>query len=249
MTHAVSAPESRDVAAELERRVRTGEFPPGARLPSEESLAREYGTTRARVRAALAALADRGVVVSHANAGWFTQNARQSWALGSMRTFSEWCSEHGQRFGGRIVHRESGAASAAEAQTFGIHPGDAVLRYTRVRTIDDRPVMVEHSTWAPWVSHIVANFPDDVPSVYGAMAAVGVRIELGDHRIEAVAATSEDARLLSVRRSSPLLLVTRSGVVPEGLTVEVSTDRYIPGLVAFDIRRSDITKAFLRGRS
>jgi AraC-like DNA-binding protein len=114
-----------------------------------------------------------------------------------------------------------------------------------VRTIDGLAVMVEHTAWAPWVTQIVDRLPDEVPSVYQAMRAAGVRIELGDHRIEATAATGEDAKLLGVRRSSPLLLVTRSGVVPEGLAVETSTDRYIPGLVAFDIRQSTISKAFL----
>jgi GntR family transcriptional regulator len=200
------------------------------------------------VRQALAALARDGLVVPHANAGWFVQQERQSWALGSMRTFSEWCAEHGRENGGLIVHRERGGATSAEAARLGLQRGDEVLRYTRVRSIDGKPVMIEHSTWAPWVTHIVARMPDDVPSVYGAMAAAGVHLELGDHRIEAAAATSEDARLLHVRRASPLLLVTRSGVVPEGLTAEYSTDRYIPGLVAFDLRQSDISRSFLRGR-
>lgn len=234
---------------DLEQRITRGEFPPGSRLPSEEKLAHEYATTRFRIRQVLADLARNGLVVSHANAGWFVQSERQSWALGSMRTFSEWCAELGLRYGGRIVHRERSGATAAEAERLGVTRGDEVLRFTRVRTIDDRPVMVEHSTWAPWVTDIVERLPDDVPSVYRALAAAGVRIELGDHRIEAVAATSEDARLLKVRRSSPVLLVTRSGVVAEGLVAECSTDRYIPGLVAFDIRRPDISRAYLRGRA
>ncbi|GAA4157786.1 GntR family transcriptional regulator [Gryllotalpicola daejeonensis] len=248
MSHAIIDAAHREVSLDLEQRIMTGEFPPGSRLPSEEKLAQEYSTTRSRVRHALSALAESGLVSSHANAGWFVQNGRQSWGVGAMRTFSEWCASNGRAHGGRIVHRERGAATATEALKLGIRRGDQVLRYTRVRTIDDRPVMVEHSTWAPWVTHVVEGFPDDVPSVYGAMATAGVRIELGDHRIEVDAASSEDARLLGVRRSSPVLLVTRSGIVAEGLTVECSTDRYIPGLVAFDVSRSDISKAFLRGR-
>ncbi|MGN6125189.1 MAG: GntR family transcriptional regulator [Humibacter sp.] len=248
MAYALRGSDVRSGSIDLEQQILHGRFPPGSRLPSEEELAQEYGTTRSRIRRVLAGLARKGLVVSHAGVGWFVQTDRQAWALGSMRTFSEWCAGRGRQFGGHIVHRERVRASASEATLFGIDVGDEVVRYTRVRSIDDTPVMVEHTTWAPWVTRVVSGLADDVPSVYGAMAAAGVQIELGDHRIEAVAATSEDARLMNVRRSSPVFLVTRTGVVPHGLTVEVSTDRYIPGLVAFDIRQSDIARAFLGSR-
>jgi GntR family transcriptional regulator len=111
--------------------------------------------------------------------------------------------------------------------------GEPVLCYTRVRTLDGRVVMVERSTWAPWVTSIVEGMPDDVVSTTTVLADNGIEVLVGEHRIEAVGASSEDARLLSVRRSSPLLQVGRSTFTPDGRLVEVGVDRYIPDVIVF----------------
>lgn len=50
------------VADDLERRIRAGEFPYDARLPRREDLADEYGVGVMTVRRALRELAERGVV-------------------------------------------------------------------------------------------------------------------------------------------------------------------------------------------
>jgi DNA-binding FadR family transcriptional regulator len=53
------------IAEDLERTISQGRLPKDGRLPSENSLARFYGVSRATVREALRQLAARGVVVQH----------------------------------------------------------------------------------------------------------------------------------------------------------------------------------------
>lgn len=50
------------LADDLERRIRSGEFPHDARLPRREDLAAEYGVGEMTVRRALRELAERGMV-------------------------------------------------------------------------------------------------------------------------------------------------------------------------------------------
>lgn len=50
------------VADDLERRIRAGEFPYEAKLPSREDLAVEYGVGQMTVRHAMRVLAGRGMV-------------------------------------------------------------------------------------------------------------------------------------------------------------------------------------------
>jgi DNA-binding GntR family transcriptional regulator len=50
------------VADDLERRVRAGEFPYEGKLPGRQDLAAEYGVGEMTVRHALRVLADRGMV-------------------------------------------------------------------------------------------------------------------------------------------------------------------------------------------
>ena len=217
--------EPAEIAADLEQRIAAGAYPAGRRLPSEQALADAYATTRARVRTALAALARRGVLVSRPNSGWVVQVGHQAQTVGELRSFSRWAAEQGRGFGGLIVSREPGGATAREARLLGIRLGEEVLRFTRVRTLDGRPAMIERSTWAPWVLPVVAGLPDDVPSIFDAFDAADIPVLLGDHRIEAVAASSADAHLLAVRRSSPLLQVSRTSVTRIGQVVEVEIGR------------------------
>jgi len=240
--------EPAEIAADLERRIAGGEYPAGRRLPSEQALADGYGTTRARVRTALAALARRGVLVSRPNSGWVVRAGHQVQTVGELRSFSRWATEQGRGFGSRIVGRETGGATGREARLLGIGQGEQVLRFVRVRALDGRPAMVERSTWAPWVASVVAGLPDDVPSIFDALDAAGVPVLLGEHRIEAIAASSADARLLDVRRSSPLLQVSRTSVTPAGRVVEVAVDRYAADAVAFDVRAGDATRTLLSPR-
>ncbi|AUG81189.1 hypothetical protein CFP65_6539 [Kitasatospora sp. MMS16-BH015] len=239
------AHEPAAIAAEIERRIADGRYPTGTKLPSEQALAGEYGTTRARVRTALAALARRAVLVSRPNSGWVVQSGHRAQTVGQMRAFSRWAAEHGREASGRIVQRGRGGATAGEARLLGIGLGEEVLRFTRVRTLDGRAVMVERSTWAPWVAAVIDALPDDAPSVFGALDAAGVDVLLGDHRIEAVAASSDDARLLNVRRSSPLLQVSRTSATRDGRLIEVATDRYVADAAAIDVRADDVAPTLL----
>ena len=236
------------VAADIERRIADGRYPAGRRLPSEQALAEQYRTTRARVRTALAALARRGLLVSRPNSGWLVQAGHQAQTVGELRPFSQWAAGHSRDAGGRIVRRERDGASAREARLLGIRLGQPVLRFTRVRTLDRQPAMIERSTWAPSVSAAIESLPDDAPSVFGALADAGFDVVLGGHRIEAVAASSEDARLLRVRRSSPLLQVSRTSALRDGATIEVAYDRYLSDLVAFDVRAGDVARTLLPQR-
>ncbi|MBR7835311.1 GntR family transcriptional regulator [Actinospica durhamensis] len=233
------------LAAEIERRIADGSYPAGRRLPSEQALAEQYATTRARVRTALAALARRGLLVSRPNSGWLVQAGHRAQTVGELRPFSQWAATHGRTAAGRIVHRERDGATAREARLLGIRLGETVLRFVRVRTLDGQPAMIERSTWAPLVLPAIEALAQDAPSVFGGLADAGFDVVLGGHRIEAVAASSEDARLLGVRRSSPLLQISRTTAIRDGSVIEVAVDRYVSDLVAFDVKAGDVARTLL----
>ena len=58
-----------DIRAEVLRRIRARDWPPGALIPGEEALAEEFGVARATVNRALTALADAGVLQRKKRAG------------------------------------------------------------------------------------------------------------------------------------------------------------------------------------
>lgn len=234
---------SQDIAADLRRRIRSGEFVAGMRLPSEASLAEEYRVTRSLVRGAMAKLARQSLVLARPRDGWMVQARHHTQVFDRMLSFAQWAEAGGRVAGGLISERVLRGADAREAQRLGVRPGERILCFTRVRTLDGLVVMVERSAWAPWVADVVDGMPDDVVSTTAALALEGIRVTSGSHRIEAVAASTRDAALLGVRRSSPLLQVSRTTATREGRVVELGVDRYLAGTIAFDVNAGESTRA------
>jgi GntR family transcriptional regulator len=224
-----------ELARSLSVRISSGEFPGGSALPAEHALAEHYGVSRKTVRNALVSLEQRGVVISRRGAGWFIAAERQTQALDELRTFSQWAISRGRAVGGLFVERKRGVATAPEAMLLRLRLGDEVLRDTRLRTLDGCKVMVERSTWAPWVAEVIDGFPDDIVSTTDGLAEQGIEVTFGNHRIDAVAASKADAQLLGVRRGSPLLRVRREMFARDGRVVEAGEDRYLPGTITFAV--------------
>ena len=57
------------IRTEVLRRIRARDWPPGALIPGEETLAEEFGVARATVNRALTALAEAGVIERKKRAG------------------------------------------------------------------------------------------------------------------------------------------------------------------------------------
>src|SRR6266568_9099365 len=69
-------PRYRQIAAELRSAIERGDYPPGARLPGENALMRDYSVARMTARQALAVLISEGLAVSRKGAGVFVRTFR-----------------------------------------------------------------------------------------------------------------------------------------------------------------------------
>lgn len=223
------------IASELQRDIATGRFALGSMLPAEHRLATRFGVSRDTVRKALERLEQRGVVVSRHGVGWFVHSSLYTQPFAVLRSFAQWAQKRGLTPGGRRVAQEWGEATLDEARTLDVARGAEVLRVTRVRTLDDRPVMLERTTYAPWVAPVIAALPGDAASVVAGMERAGIVMVFGKHHLDAVPASSDDARLLSIRRSSALLRVRRETFSHDGRAIEHGEDRYLPGTIQFEV--------------
>lgn len=81
MTQVVRAPLADQAADLLLERIRSGEWPLGARLPGETTLAPQLGVGRSTLREAIRQLAGRGVLASRQGAGVFVTalDAPEDW--------------------------------------------------------------------------------------------------------------------------------------------------------------------------
>lgn len=224
------------IADELRDDILAGEHPVGAQLPTEAELAARYSAARGTVRQAVAVLVAEGLVGSRQGARRIVLGRPRSQSFAELHSFAQWARANGYRFGGRVINQRRRAARPPESARLGT---EEVFEVLRVRTLEDEPVLVERTVYAAWVAPAVEVLPPCTESVTQALYdAIGLVIAYGEHLIDAVPASAEDARLLSVRRSSPLLRQRRMTTTHEGRPVEWSEDRYRAGSVAFSVRNS-----------
>ncbi|MEV7804529.1 GntR family transcriptional regulator [Microbispora sp. NPDC088329] len=235
------------IASDLRDAIVRGDYPIGAQLPSEAELAIRYAAARGTVRQAVALLASEGLVGSRQGARRIVLGSERSQSFAELHSFAQWARSMGYRASGSVLASRRRPCSSSEAVRLSLEPGEEVLDVLRLRRLDGEPVLVERTVYAGWIAPAVERLDPDCESVTQELyESVGLVFAYGEHLIDAVAAGSEDARLLGVRRGSPLLRQRRVTTTQEGRPVECSDDRYRAGSVTFSIRNSTAANPLVR---
>ncbi|MFI5757076.1 GntR family transcriptional regulator [Streptomyces sp. NPDC051569] len=228
-----------EIAEALRQSILLGEYPVGARLPSESDLAARWHVSRGTVRQAAALLASEGLIGSRQGARRVVLRQERRHSFQQLNSFAQWAQTIGCEVSSRILSRTARPATTEEASRLGIDPGGEVLCVVRLRRLDGEPVMIERTAYTEWVAPVVRALPEDCVSIMNSIAEeAGIVAHYGEHLIDAVAAGSEDARALQVRRGSPLLRQRHLTYTAAGRTIEWTDDRYRAGSVAFSVSNS-----------
>jgi len=204
------------------KRLAKGTWRPGEMLPSETKLASLFGVSQGTVRTALNELAAQNLVVRQQGKGTFVAQHTPQRALFH---FFHLVGDDGSRKlpQSRLLGCESGDASQLERERLALPPGARVVRIRRVRTLDTTPVIVE-SICVPAIlfpgledtSH--AELPNTLYAAYEQRFQVVIAHAV--ERLKAVAATSEEARMLNLATGSPLLEIERIALGHEHNPIE-----------------------------
>ncbi|WP_416977737.1 GntR family transcriptional regulator [Streptomyces sp. T028] len=236
-----------EIAHELRRAIDREEYTVGARLPAETDLAARYGVSRGTVRQAVAALTAEGLIGSRQGARRVVLASRRSQSFAELRSFAQWARAMGREATGQVVAQQYQPATHEDAVRLQLPLGTPVLHVLRVRGLDGEPVLLERTVYADWISAAVESIEPDCPSVTQRLLDdTGLVFAYGEHVIDAVAAGAQDAELLGVRRTSPLLRVRRVTTTHEGRPVEWSDDRYRSDAVSFSVHNSIGNNALAR---
>jgi GntR family transcriptional regulator len=210
------------IAAELRWRVAAGEVGPGRLLPSESELAAEQHASRATVRKALARLKDEGIVDSRQGFGWYVVGAPLRQSLRDLTTIERQIRAAGHEPSRELVHFAFVPTPTSLAEVL---LGGSVLEVTRIDRIDGQPF----ATATVWVrAELAAGLSPRAIERHPLSEQLGVELGGASQTITAVAATTEDARLLGVPRGAPLLRVERTTWDTDGRAILRSAARYNP---------------------
>lgn len=234
---------------EMLRRIRTGTWETGDRVPSEKSLIAEFGTSRGPVRQALAALRAEGIITGGRGAPPRVQRPVPSQSFETFLSFTEWAKSAGFTPGQRVVEASRRPASEQVARELRVRPQDTVVEIVRLRTLDGKPAMLERSTFPPRIGQHMLTADLDTGSIYQNLAGLGIVPARARHVIDAVAAHPLDAEWLRVSPGSPLLRARRVTSDDDGAVIEYADDRHLPSMTTFAIENTAARRTWLTRES
>ncbi|HEX5995477.1 MAG TPA: GntR family transcriptional regulator [Jiangellales bacterium] len=219
------------VAQFLERRIESGELPPGMRLNNEIALADQFGLSRPTMRRAIEYLVDRGLLVRKRGVG--TQVVQPK-----VRRPVELSSLYDDL-------RDTGREPRTQVLSFAIErPSEIVAEalstdgqvysVERLRFTGGEPLSIMHN----WLPVDVVRLDREIlesRGLYDVLRSSGVSLKIATQTIGGRAARAAEARLLAERPGAPLLTMTRTAYDETGRAVEYGSHVYRASRYTFEL--------------
>jgi GntR family transcriptional regulator len=229
VTRTRAVPLHEQIRRIIEDQVSSGQFPPGARLPTEHEYAQQFGVSLAPVRQALLALAGAGRVVRVKGRGTFVRVAKLEEPIALLTSFTESLRTRGVRVRIQLLDQVLVRADRPVALALRIRIADRVVRLRRLAFVGDEPAAVLDAFLpADRFAEVVhlEGF-DDGRSLYRTLEEqFGTRLGRAESIIEVIRCTDERGDLLDLPLGDPALVVQSTTHDSEGQPIEVSWVTY-----------------------
>lgn len=226
---------------QVERRVEDlvlqGRYKAGDRIPPETELVDALGVSRVTVRAALARLAERGVVERRQGSGTFLvkppDGARLRSGLERLETYTVHAARLGLTLGSEGLSIEVVGATPDEATALEVSEGTPLVKVSRVLLVEESP--------AAWMVDVL---PEDIIGVEAVrerfrpdamvldlLVSDGVPVGFSQMYIDAVMVEPRDptGTRLGLESPSAALSLTQTMYLADGRPVQWSRDTFLPG--------------------
>lgn len=209
------------IAHELADAIGRGIYAPGERLPSEHSLAEQYGVNRHTIRRSMASLGQIGLVRSTQGSGTYVEDFAVDLVLGRRTRHRQSLAQAGLSGGMQVLSSHTVRAMADVAKALEIRAGSKVLHLQVMGDGGGQPL---HASDRFFPCPRFAGLDDLLRhsgSITQAFAALGVPdYTRRQSRISARLPDADVAARLKQPTSRPALCVSSVNVDPAGVPIE-----------------------------
>lgn len=228
----------RQIADRIRAQIAAGAYDATGRVPAETALAEEFSVNRHTVRAALAALAQEGIVRAVQGSGTLIERRdRFDFPIGRRTRFTEGIGEQARDLKGVLLSSREEAVTADLAGRLKLPAGARVLRLDALRTADGR-ALSRSTAWFP--ADRFAGIDDAfrrTQSITRALAILGVADYLRDvTEISAIHADPDDVADLGLAPGAIVLVTKALNTDPAGVPIQYAVTRFPADRVQFTIR-------------
>ncbi len=228
------------IAGDLAGAIGRGDYLPGERMPSEHTLAGQFGVNRHTIRRSLASLSQRGLVRSTQGSGTYVEDFAVDLALGKRSRHRQSMDQAGLRGGLHVMAADVVRAQPDEARALQLRSGGKVLHLQVVGEGEGQPLHVSDR-----------YFP--LPRFAGMQSAIeltgsitqGFR-EHGvddytrlESRVSARMPSAQVAAALKQPGSRPVLQVTSVNVDSAGVPIEYAVTWFAGDRVTLTVQHDE----------
>ncbi len=219
--------------------IQEGQRRPGSQLPTESEFQHAYGVSRTTVRAALAALAGEGLVLTRKGFGSFVRDRPPMRRVSSTHRhashresgkpeFDTEAIAQGQVPSRRMLMTGRGRVPDDIAAWLGVAAGDEVVIRRRLQLLDGVPAVISASYYPLWVAdgtrlESAAALPEGPDNL---IESLGHRFARGVELLRARMPTPDEVRLLELDPGVPVVRMLHVDYDPDGRPLQVADDLY-----------------------
>jgi len=223
----VTAPQGWEaIRAEVLRRIRARDWPPGAVIPGETALAQEFGCARATVNRALRDLAQAGVLERRRKAGTRVALHPVRRAVLDIPVIRAEVEARGQAHGFRVLKHLTALPPPPVAARLGLGAATALRHILTLHLADGRPYLFEDRWLNP---AILPDPPPDFTTISANEWLVrNVPYTTGDISFSAEAAGAVEARALGIDAGAAVFVTDRT-TWTDGVPITAVRLVHVPG--------------------
>jgi GntR family transcriptional regulator len=216
-----------------------GRLPPGAQLPTEDSLIARFEVSRTTVRKAIQNLAGRGLIEIQRGRGTFVSQPKVTQELTELTGFVEDMQALGRNPTARLIDKRVVPATEVVARHLALTTGTLVVRIQRVR-LADGVAMSFDETYLPQAigEKIITNDLEAEPIFSILEQRYKIPLIEAEYRLEAIAAEAHVSQALGVQAGSPIFMIERTSFTTGDKPIDYERLHYRGDLIRFVTRLS-----------
>lgn len=216
------------IAQALHKMFTDGTYAPGALLPDQEQLAKQFHTTRITIRKAIQLLIVEGVVYSKRGAGTFLrkdyQPAENLEDSPIDKPIGTTATQQGRKVTSKVLGLTARMPTQEEQKALVIGAAEPVYVIDRVRFVEGTVFAYEHTIMPTAIMPITEEILQG--SVYAALLAHGVKIAGSHRKVYAIKATKADVLAIGAKLNDPVLVIKQTSYTEEGAPFEFSESHF-----------------------
>ena len=198
-------------------------FPPGSKLPGENYLSDLFGVNRITMRRALSLHQQEGKLEARKGVGIFVRKKPRRFVIRDDMRFVDSLEAADGEISSETIFLGTGLPHPETKKIFNLRGRQKVIQLHRLRMVDGSPVYVSFKEFP------LSLFPDfnavyeTTESVTAVYNSVGIhRYKRTETRVRGGLAGHNEARILKITPSTPVLYLTSINMTDEGHAIEVN---------------------------